>query len=712
MPERVACPYRGLTPYAEEDAQFFFGRSQDSQLIVANLFSARVTVLFGPSGVGKSSILRAGAMSELRRRQRKATERGERPDLLIVYFRTWQGDIMQELRKTILSEASEQAGTQVDAPEGCSLADLLAHVAHELEADVMVLLDQFEEYFRYETRFGEANSFSVQFAEAVRRSGLPASFLLSLREDSLAELDRFKTLVPNLLTNCFRLDRLGLDAAEQAIRGPIEQYNTLPENQRLVKGTITLGEGLAAEVLQQVRTGTVVFGDAGRGTAREAHASVETPYLQLVLTELWEEEIEKGGRTLRVETLRRLGGAAAIVQRHVETVLGALSTSERRMCARMFDYLVTDSGAKIAYRANDLAGKSGVDPAAMRTLLGKLAEGDKRILTTVAPAPDHPNEPQFEIYHDSLSRAVLAWRRHFVETQHRKRLAVRITAVAAVLLVAFGIFSYFRAQRAKATAAQEILSARLLENEARSQQAEAEALAAQHALEDLRLSQQGSSEEVRKLQDEVKKRREEAAQYEKIARDLKGASAQTVSKDVAERQLDLATKRASYAESERDQYRKQAELLMKEKDDLLRERDALRKSSDLRTPPTARIERWLCQLERIRILQDGDPGDANWTFKLSIRTATGDPVQVTLPMVLNDGKPLLEVWKNWPVMVDVTNPLALIEITASRAGSKATTTANGYADGSRARAVTVVMSDPREGTIVFEFSLHSGAKAK
>ena len=52
MSETVACPYRGLTPYAEKDAQFFFGRSQDSHLIVANLFCARVTVLFGPSGVG------------------------------------------------------------------------------------------------------------------------------------------------------------------------------------------------------------------------------------------------------------------------------------------------------------------------------------------------------------------------------------------------------------------------------------------------------------------------------------------------------------------------------------------------------------------------------------------------------------------------------------------------------------------------------------
>jgi hypothetical protein len=81
-------------------------------------------------------------------------------------------------------------------------------------------------------------------------------------------------------------------------------------------------------------------------------------------------------------------------------------------------------------------------------------------------------------------------------------------------------------------------------------------------------------------------------------------------------------------------------------------------------------------------------------------------------MVLNDGKPLVELWRNWPVMIDTANPLALIEITASNLDARTTTTVNGYADGSRARAVTVIMDEPRKGTIVFEFSLHSGAKAK
>ena len=61
-PVLAACPYRGLMPYTEEDAEFFFGRDRDTRLIIDNLKAYRITVLYGPSGVGKSSVLHAGVL--------------------------------------------------------------------------------------------------------------------------------------------------------------------------------------------------------------------------------------------------------------------------------------------------------------------------------------------------------------------------------------------------------------------------------------------------------------------------------------------------------------------------------------------------------------------------------------------------------------------------------------------------------------------------
>ena len=65
-PTTATRPYKGLEYYAEADAPFFFGREGEEEIVVANLLAARLTLLYGPSGVGKSSLLRAGVARRLR----------------------------------------------------------------------------------------------------------------------------------------------------------------------------------------------------------------------------------------------------------------------------------------------------------------------------------------------------------------------------------------------------------------------------------------------------------------------------------------------------------------------------------------------------------------------------------------------------------------------------------------------------------------------
>src|SRR5256885_8853594 len=62
-------PYRGLEPFDENAAAFFFGRERETRLIEASLFAAPLTLLYGASGVGKSSVLRAGVLPRLRQRR-------------------------------------------------------------------------------------------------------------------------------------------------------------------------------------------------------------------------------------------------------------------------------------------------------------------------------------------------------------------------------------------------------------------------------------------------------------------------------------------------------------------------------------------------------------------------------------------------------------------------------------------------------------------
>ena len=54
-------PYKGLNAFedTELDALLFFGRERETEIVVANLIASRLSVLYGPSGVGKTSLLRA-----------------------------------------------------------------------------------------------------------------------------------------------------------------------------------------------------------------------------------------------------------------------------------------------------------------------------------------------------------------------------------------------------------------------------------------------------------------------------------------------------------------------------------------------------------------------------------------------------------------------------------------------------------------------------
>ena len=60
------CPYRGLAVFEEADAPFFFGREADTQHLLEQLRTQRFLAVIGPSGSGKSSVVRAGVLPQLR----------------------------------------------------------------------------------------------------------------------------------------------------------------------------------------------------------------------------------------------------------------------------------------------------------------------------------------------------------------------------------------------------------------------------------------------------------------------------------------------------------------------------------------------------------------------------------------------------------------------------------------------------------------------
>ncbi len=399
----AACPYVGLQPYTEEQHDFFFGRTRDTRVIVSNLYASPLTVLYGDSGVGKSSVLLAGVVPRLKADPRTA----------VVVFREWHQPQAQQLLKLRCLEAVTSAsGKRPDVPVSLTLDDFLFEVAARFRGTTLLILDQFEEYFLYNPPSAAEDSLDAGLARAINRDEVQANFLIALREDGLAKLDRFRVRIPQLLSNTLRLRHLDADAAEEAIREPLRVHR---ERSPEAAAPTLIEPELVAAVLSQVRRDQVALHHAaGTGSAAgdKTKAHIETPYLQLVMTRLWEEEIAAQSGVLRLATLQALGGAGQIARTYLDGVMEQIDATGRELCSRFFDRLVTPSGSKIAQSTEDLTNYAGDLTGDVAGVLKKL--GDSRILRSIVPATAQAGGVRYEIFHDVIGAAILDWRRRFL----------------------------------------------------------------------------------------------------------------------------------------------------------------------------------------------------------------------------------------------------------------------------------------------------------
>ncbi len=465
------CPYKGLQPYTGEDRAYFFGRQRDQEIISANLYAAPLTILYGASGVGKSSVLLAGVVPQLRQAPRIAT----------VVFREWQdASFLSALKACVLREASRSAGKEIDVDASLPFDDFLVETTRAFRGTIFFIFDQFEEYFLYHSEKTSGEEFDTQFARAVNRKEITANFLVSMREDGLSKLDRFQGRIPNLLSNMLRLEHLDRESAIQAIRKPLDEYNRgRGEDQK-----VTIEDELVEALLKDLSE--TAQGQTSAATAARYEPRIETPLLQIMLTRLWNEEMEAGSRVLRVSTLTRLGRAEQIIRTHLDRVIEKLNESEGDAAARLFRHLVTPSGAKIALMPSDLAFFAKLPEEQIKQTLMKLSSAEVRILRPVAPPPDKPSTLRYEIFHDVLAEAILDWCTRYETAQQRaqaekaleqerrrsSRLRKGVAGLVVLVLVAAVATVIAVVQRERAKRANVIAGERLRELIKKDEQAE------------------------------------------------------------------------------------------------------------------------------------------------------------------------------------------------------------------------------------------------
>ncbi len=347
-------------------------------------------------------------------------------------------------------------GSSMKMDDGLRLDEWLGAAFTEFRGTLLLMLDQFEEYLLYR-REEDGHAFDAELARIVNRPEVPVNVLIGLRDDSLSKLNRFSKRIPNLLGNTLQLKRLTPEAARRAITGPIERYNAQFPNARPTR----IDETLVGEIISDVQIGKIApsaSGGLGGVRAGEDIGLIETAFLQLVLTELWREASTRSGdRVLDSSILKSLGGADAIVRRHVDREMTKLSDDGREIAARLFQHLVTPSGAKYALVTGDLVDLAERPTEQVLPVLKALA--DARLLRRIE------SSDRYEIFHDAFAEALLDWRKDYIQQKAQRDAALaaeqrraaeraaerqrrrRQALIGAALMVVIGIVIYVYLER-------------------------------------------------------------------------------------------------------------------------------------------------------------------------------------------------------------------------------------------------------------------------
>jgi|GEM_PF-880852 len=298
--------FRGLLPFQEADRRRFFGRDTDTAAVfeMINHGDFRFGVVFGESGCGKTSLLRAGLLPTL-------WEHGYVP----LYCRAYSDPLaaaLEECRKRSNMNVKE------DEPP----VETIRRAAKELDATLVIVCDQFEEFFVSHKTAQNRESFLSFLTACYSDAGLPVKILISIRSDFLYLISsEFEGRIPNPLMSS-RLYHLR-----------------------------NFGEEQAAEIIDRsVNHANLTFeAELGRQVARDlaAEGAVLPSELQIVGERLQSKRIST------VRDYKRLGGKEPLVESFLDDIIQ--SSGDREGSGLLLRALISDENTRATLTLQEIA---------------------------------------------------------------------------------------------------------------------------------------------------------------------------------------------------------------------------------------------------------------------------------------------------------------------------------------------------------------------
>ncbi|MEO1290546.1 MAG: serine/threonine-protein kinase, partial [Chloroflexota bacterium] len=393
----IVNPYKGLRAFQESDASDFHGRKDLTEQLIERLnedrADARFLAVIGPSGSGKSSVVKAGLIPALRD--------GALPDSENFYVAEMVPsiDALEELESVLLSLAIDPPANVREqlASSETALFDLLKQILPDDGSELFLLIDQFEEIFTQTEDNAVRTHFmnSLQYAVTHPESRLWA--VITIRADFYDKpllYPKFGELVRERGEIVLPLSRNELEAAivepAKSMRVEIE-----PE--------------LIAQIIADVQ--------------EEPGA---LPLLQYALTELFD---RRSGMLMTLSSYRESGGVLGSLARRAEELYLEMDEAHQEAIRQMFLRLVTlgegTEDTRRRVRWSELSFYDGIDDpmANVRDLFTKY-----RLLT--GDNDPQTREPTVEVAHEALIRQWQRLRNWLAD--NRENIRIQRQVVGAV----------------------------------------------------------------------------------------------------------------------------------------------------------------------------------------------------------------------------------------------------------------------------------------
>jgi len=407
-------PWPGLESYDEPSHDFFSGRSAEADELQRRVMDEPVTVLFGKSGLGKTSLLKAGVFPRLR-------EKGLLPIFLRLQVRPRTETLIEQARLALFDELRTQ---EIEHPPP-SIDETLWEYLHRTGLEFwtrqnrlvrpVFVFDQFEELFTLGRVVpAEVEAFREDLADlaenripaalARRLENRPASeigldlqamsykVVISLREDFLADLEGWRLTMPSLRRNRMRLLPMGPEQALQAVCNERTEH--------------LVSEPLARKIVAFLSSGAATVD--GAGSPEGAGLTVEPALLSLFCRGV-NEHRKRDGKT-RFDEALLAGGKETIVTDFYRTSLNDQPDKVRRFVE---EELITEHGFRNSYSVEDALNRGFVTATGLETLV------NRRLLRQ----EHHLGTERVELTHDLLTKAVIEERdvRRRAERAERER---------------------------------------------------------------------------------------------------------------------------------------------------------------------------------------------------------------------------------------------------------------------------------------------------